>query len=257
MTAEREPTTGEEAPESVVWGVNTVLEILGDDPGRIAEIAILRSKTGPKIHEIVSLARTHRIKLRMVEKLPVSSGARSGAHQGVAARIIPFSYTSWEELLRRIQGLTDPVLLAADCVQDPHNLGALLRSAAAAGVVGVITTKDRSAPLSGTVAKVSAGAITRLPVCRVTNLTTALQDLKRLGFWIFGAAAHVELSLYKADFRGPVCLVMGGEGSGIRPLVRKQCDLLISIPMQREMESLNVSVAAAVILFEIARQRKA
>ena len=145
--------------------------------------------------------------------------------------------------------------MACDSIQDPPNLGAIIRSAQAAGVNQLIVTRERSAPLGGTAEKSSAGAMSRVNICRVTNLSEALKKIKNAGGWIFGAVKDDEAqSIYHTDFNLPVCLVVGNEGSGLRPLVKRHCDVLVSIPMAGEIDSLNSSVAAAVILFEMLRQ---
>ena len=181
------------------------------------------------------------------------------AHQGVLALGDPVSVLPLADLLAVVQvdpqPTPPPTVLVLDNLQDPQNVGAIMRSALAAGVTGIIIAKDRSAPLRGAVAKASAGAIAHLRVCQVTNLPAALQQLKKAGLWVFGTTKDANLSLYDADFNGPLCLVMGSEEKGLRPLVRKQCDFLVSIPMQGGLDSLNASTAAAVVLFEIVRQR--
>lgn len=172
------------------------------------------------------------------------------------ARVQQIATVSLEALLADLEQSPDaPILLALDSIQDPHNLGAIIRSAAAVGVKAILLPKDRSAPLSGTVAKVAVGAMAHVTICSVTNLVSALKDLQGHGFWVFGAAGEANQTLYEADFAGKVCLVVGGEGKGLRPLVRSQCDHLVSIPMQHGLDSLNASVATGVILFEMARQR--
>jgi 23S rRNA (guanosine2251-2'-O)-methyltransferase len=163
-----------------------------------------------------------------------------------------------EQCARRIAAGEAVRLVVCDSLQDPHNLGAIIRSALAAGAAGAVVTRERSAPLGGTAAKASAGAMAHLPLCQVTNLVSALKDLKKAGFWIFGAVKEDEArSLYDTDLTVPCCLVVGSEGKGLRPLVRRECDLLVSIPMRTSLDSLNSSVAAAVILFEALRQNLA
>ena len=163
-----------------------------------------------------------------------------------------------EELLDDLEATAAavaPRLLALDSIQDPRNLGSILRSALAAGFGHVILTRDRSVPVTGTVARTSAGAVAHLKLCQVVNLAETLKLLKERGFWVFGAVVEPEAdSIYQADFSGPVCLVIGSEGKGIRPLVRRQCDHLVTIPMHAPFNSLNASAAAAVLLFEIARR---
>lgn len=241
-------------PNDLIWGIHPVYELLQASPRQIMEVRILAKSA--KLQEIIDLARDQQVPCQLVQTFPEIDGQQIN-HQGVLARIKPVPTMNLSELLKIAGPHTgQPLLLALDCVQDPHNFGAIIRSAAAAGVKGIIYPKDRSAPLSGTVAKVSVGAINRMNLCPVTNLVTALQKLQKEGFWVFGAAGEAAQSIYQTDFKGPVCLVIGGEGKGIRALVRRQCDFLVSIPMHGGMESLNASIAAAIIMFEIIRQQR-
>jgi 23S rRNA (guanosine2251-2'-O)-methyltransferase len=149
-----------------------------------------------------------------------------------------------------------PLLLALDSIQDPHNLGAIIRSAVAAGVNGIILPRDRSVSITGTVIRISAGAVYHIDICMVTNLVSSIKSLKKNGIWIFGTTKDGARPIYDIDLTLPACLVIGSEGKGMRPLVAKQSDLLITIPMQSSLDSLNASVAAGIILFEIVRQRR-
>jgi len=245
-------------PQDLLWGINTVREALEKSPRNVQEVLVQRGKAGPKYQEIIDLARTKNIRLRFVEsnRLGVPSLCK---HQGVVARHAPTEFLTLDELL---EGLETPSeyshqrLLVLDSIQDPHNLGAVFRSALAAGFRSVILTRERSAPLSGTVSKTSAGAVSQLRICQVVNLSETLKILKNKGFWIYGTVAESEAaSVYDTDFTAPLCLVVGSEGKGIRPLVRKHCDHLVTIPIQGDFDSLNVSVAAAVIMFEIVRRQ--
>lgn len=242
--------------EGLIWGLNPVLEALrnaGQNGGRgVHELRVARGKSGPRVQEAVDLARSLGVPLRFVpeERLSVPKGAR---HQGVAARLAETAFFDLDELLPDAQG---GPLLVLDCILDPHNLGSIMRSALAAGFVHIILPKDRSAPLGGTAAKSSAGALHHLKLCRVANLAETLQTLKERGYWNFGAVADPSAaSLYATDFPASTCIVIGGEGKGIRPLVQKRCDALFTIPMPGRFNSLNASAAAAVILFEFARRR--
>lgn len=238
----------------LIWGIHPVLELLHHTPESIIELRLLKA-TLAKAEEIIALADEAGIPYHIADR-PFPGTPEQAALQGVQARIKPMATISLPELLALRREASRPsLILALDTIQDPHNFGAMIRSASAAGALGLIFTKDRSAPLSGTVAKVSTGAIAHLPLCPVTNMATALQRLKEEGFWIFGAEGRAEQTIYRADFDGPVCLVIGGEKNGIRPLVKKQCDFLLSIPMHSGLDSLNASVAAAIILFEIVRQQ--
>ncbi|RJX29506.1 MAG: 23S rRNA (guanosine(2251)-2'-O)-methyltransferase RlmB [Desulfurivibrio sp.] len=240
--------------DQLVWGIHPVYEMLAARPRAIHEILIEKGKTGRKLQDIIELARRQQVKVKFTPQLRLA-GSRQMNHQGVIARIMPFATMAEEEFLSLLAQAGTPFVLALDSIQDPHNLGAIIRSASAAGVTGLIVPKDRSAPLSGTVAKISAGALAHLPVCQSTNLVRMLQRLKEQGVWIYGTIKEGGVSIYQTDFSGPLCLVIGGEGKGIRPLVQEQCDFKVTIPMQREMDSLNASVAAGIIMFEIVRQK--
>lgn len=245
-----------ELPQDLLWGINTVREALKKSPRNIQEVLVLKGKAGPKYQEIIDIARSENIKLRFVDSRRLGVPSRCN-HQGVVARQAEAQFLSFEELLKGMEN-ADPAerrLLVLDSIQDPHNLGAILRSALAAGFSSVILTRERSAPLSGTVSKTSAGAVSQMQICQVVNLSETLKTLQQKGFWIYGAVAeHGATSIYETDFATPMCLVVGSEGKGIRPLVKKQCDHLITIPIQGDFDSLNVSVATAVIMFEIVRR---
>lgn len=239
----------------LIWGMHPVLELLNSSPHKIIELRFLKSNQG-KVQELIQLAEQEGIPYHFAEN-PFPGTPEQATLQGVQARIKPVTTITLNDLLATHQQSAAPALiLALDTIQDPHNFGAMIRSASAAGAIGILYTKDRSAPLSGTVAKVAVGAIAHLPLCPVTNMASALQQLKDAGFWIFGAEGTAEQTIYQTKFDGPVCLVIGGERNGIRPLVKKYCDFLVSIPMHSGIDSLNASVAAAVILFEIVRQQR-
>ena len=181
-----------------------------------------------------------------------------GRHQGVALQLKPFEYVSLEALLetRAFRSPEKAFFLILDSVSDPRNFGAILRSADAAGCQGVIVPKDRACPVTGVVHKASAGALASVPVCQVTNLARTIQQLKKAGVWVFGLGAEGTGSLFGEDLCGDLALVVGCEGKGLRPNIRKQCDVVLSIPMSGSVSSLNVSVAAAIALFEVVRQRR-
>lgn len=247
--------------EDLLWGVHPVLEAMQHHPRRLSEILIQRGRAGTKYQEIIDLARAHSVRLRFVDadRLGVPGHC---PHQGVVARQAAIQLLALPDLLASAQDAAEaknslPLLLVLDSIQDPRNLGAILRSALAAGFTSVLLTRDRSAPLSGTVARTSAGAINQLQIGQVVNLAEALKEIRAQGYWVFGAVLDpAAISLYAADLRVPLCLVIGSEGKGIRPLVRKQCDQLITIPMEGDFDSLNVSVAAAIIMFEALRQQR-
>lgn len=243
--------------DDLVWGIHPVLELLRSSPELVAELSVQKGRGGLKVEEIVASARRAGVKVRFVERLRLA-GMAAETHQGVAARRLPAPLFDLDGLLDRLrpEAAGPPLLLALDSIQDPHNLGAIIRSAVAAGVDGVIVTRERSAPLGGTALKTSAGALSRAAVCQVVNLAASLKTLQRRGFWIVGTSgAPGTPSLYASDLDGPLCVVIGGEGKGMRPLVERHCDRLVAIPMQGGLDSLNASVAAGVVLFEIVRRR--
>jgi 23S rRNA (guanosine2251-2'-O)-methyltransferase len=246
--------------EDLLWGIHPVFESLEKEPERITEIILQKDKRGGKIEGIVEMARLNNIKLTFTELIHLTGeGSSQVRHQGVVARKSETSLADFatflEEMTGKIEEGNRVRLMICDCLQDPHNLGAIIRSALASGAAGVIVTRERSAPLGGTAAKASAGAISHIAICQVTNLVAALKDLKKAGFWIFGAVKESGAqSLYATDLTVPACFVIGSEGKGLRPLVKRECDVLISIPMTGTLDSLNSSVAAAVILFEARRQ---
>jgi 23S rRNA (guanosine2251-2'-O)-methyltransferase len=246
--------------DDLLWGTHPVVEALTQQADRVTEVILVKDRHGKKQDEIVTLARDAGIKVSFVSALRLTGeGASQVRHQGVLARISASSLMDFEEMVAKFaarvrQGET-PRIIVCDTLQDPHNLGAIIRSALASGVSGVVLTRERSAPLGGTAAKSSAGAMSHIDISQVTNLSSALQKLKNAGAWIFGAVKEdAAQSLYATDLRLPACIVVGSEGKGIRPLVKKECDVLVSIPMVGNLDSLNSSVAAAVIMFEALRQ---
>jgi len=242
--------------DDLIWGINAVREAL--ETRSLGELAVQKGKGGPRIQGIISRARGQGVRVRFVEsaRLGVPSGAR---HQGVVGRRSAVAFLSLDRLLDHLSRQPDEVsrLLILDCIQDPGNFGSILRSALAAGFRYIIVPRQRSAPVSGTVARTSAGAVAHLRFCRVGNLVEAMKSLKECGFWVYGAVSSGDAaSIYETDFSGKIALVVGSEGKGIRPLVQQHCDHLITIPMQSDFDSLNVSVAAAIIMFEMVRDRR-
>ncbi len=240
-----------------VVGLNAVASSIEHDAEHVREVLVEAGGKNARVTEIEENARRKGIDVRRVGTQALDGVAGGVRHQGVAARYA--AVKTWDEnelasLVEAAEGKA--LLLVLDGVQDPHNLGACLRSAAAAGATAVVIPKDKSATVNATVRKTSAGAADRLPVVAVTNLSRCLRDLQKLGVWIYGLAGEAETSLYAQDLRGNVALVLGGEADGLRRLTREHCDGLVKIPMPGEIESLNVSVAAGVTLFEAVRQRQ-
>ena len=249
--------------DDILYGIHPVVEALTEEPEKVVEVILRKDRHGAKLAEIIDLARRNRVKLTFVSALKLTGeGAAHVRHQGVVAKMSEVSLLPFEVLLDKFHNLIDqgenPRFIICDSLQDPQNLGAIIRSAHASGMAGVVITQEKSAPLGGSAAKASAGALSHINIAQVTNLATALQQLKKAGAWIFGAVKESESqSLYQTDLRLPSCFVVGSEGKGIRPLVRKHCDVLISIPMVGTLDSLNSSAAAAVIMFEALRQNLA
>jgi 23S rRNA (guanosine2251-2'-O)-methyltransferase len=240
-----------------IWGIHPVMELLRSQPGRIKKIVLFQETKSERLEILAEMARRAGCLLE-VDPGFTQAGLERAVHQGVAALVHPVAPLSLEELLQKhAADEQEPFYLALDCLQDPHNLGAIIRSAAAAGVSGILLPKDRSVPVTATAYKVSAGTIFSVDLCQVTNLAGSLQTLKKEGIWVFGAEGSAPRTIYQQEFRLPLCLVIGGEGKGLRQLVRRCCDLLLSIPLSDKVESLNASTAAAITLFEVVRQRRA
>ena len=249
------PGAGEEEGRPL-FGRNPVLELLRSGSRRVEEIAILAEGRGPALHELLGLAKRQGVKISFRSRDQLTAIAGDPHHQGVVARVAGASYASLGDLLGIPPSRGEPpFFLALDQVQDPRNLGAVLRSAEATGVHGLIVPKHHAAGLTGAAAKSAMGAADLVPVARETNLVQALEALKREGIWIVGAMPAGGKLPWEMDLRGPLCLVLGGEREGLRPLVARTCDLLVSLPMRGRLGSLNVSAAAAVLCYEVLRQR--
>jgi 23S rRNA (guanosine2251-2'-O)-methyltransferase len=241
--------------DELIYGINPVTEALRGDR-RAFELFVCGGGHDRRVEKLLSLAADKGVAVRQREKGDLTRLCGTAYHQGVALRVESFPYAELADVLEnwRASGGSG-LLLVLDGIQDPHNLGALIRSAACAGAHGVIIPKDRAAGITAVVEKASAGAIETIPVTRVANIAQTLDELKRDGFWIYGSAGDAAQSLYRQDFTGHVALVIGGEGEGIRPLVRKKCDVLVAIPLKGGIASLNASVAGGIMLFEAVRQR--
>jgi len=245
----------EEEPRPL-FGRNPVLELLRAGGRQVEEIAILAEGRGPALHELLGLAKRRGVKISYRTRDQLTAMAGDPHHQGVVARIAGASYVSLGDLLEIPGARAEaPFFLALDRIQDPRNLGAVLRTAEATGVHGVVVPKHHAAGLTGAAAKSAMGAAELVPVARETNLVQALEVLKKEGVWAMGAVPAGGKLIWQADLTGPLCLVLGGEGEGLRPLVAKTCDFLVSLPMSGRLGSLNVSAAAAVLCYEVLRQR--
>ena len=243
---------------SWIAGINAVASALEHDIERVHEVLVEAGGKNPRLADIEDKARRNDISVRRVPLQSLDGIAGGLRHQGAIARYEapkPVEESSLPGLLEAANGKA--LLLVLDGVQDPHNLGACLRSAAAARVTAVIIPKDKAVQVNATVRKTSAGAADSIPVIRATNLARCMRDLQQLGVWIYGLAGEASASLYAIDLRGNVALALGGEADGMRRLTREHCDQLVKIPMPGDTESLNVSVATGVSLFEAVRQRQA
>jgi 23S rRNA (guanosine2251-2'-O)-methyltransferase len=217
-------------------------------------IVIARGRHGERVEAVVQLARSKSVPVRFEDRLQIDRLAGTREHQGIAALAAAKPALELEDLLaaKTPQGL----LVLLDGIEDPHNLGAIVRTALAAGANGVVIPERRAAGLTDTVERASAGALAHLPVARVKNLVRAMEEMKEAGYWLIGLDERAEKKYTEADFSGQVGIVLGGEGEGLHELTRKRCDFLVSIPTSGPVRSLNVSVAAGVVLFEVVRQRQ-
>lgn len=244
-----------------IYGLVPVVEALRAGRRTISKIVIATSVQPSRLNELIQLARGQKVTLERRDRRDLDEFAKGGNHQGVIALLSgsdvggrkTAGYFDAEELLDNISGT--PFLVLLDCIEDPHNLGAILRTCECAGVDGIFLPEHRSAGLTETVAKISAGAIEYVKVSKVTNLVTLINELKQRGIYVVGVEGGMETVYTEVDMAVPLALVMGSEGKGVRRLVKEKCDALISIPMLGKINSLNVSVATGVVLFEAQRQR--
>ena len=241
-----------------IYGIHAVDNLLRRSPERIVSLSVQRDRKDKRMQSLIDLAANQGIAVKSLSKRDLDALV-SDRHQGVVAEITGGAASTQmteAELLAMVESIDAPLLLVLDGVTDPHNLGACLRSADAAGVQAVITPKDNSADLNAAARKVASGAAESIPLIRVTNLVRTLEALKQRGIWIIGTAGEAGQSLYQQDFTIPCALVMGAEGPGMRRLTREACDFLVHLPMAGDVSSLNVSVATGVCLFEAVRQRQ-
>jgi 23S rRNA (guanosine2251-2'-O)-methyltransferase len=244
---------------SVVYGVNSVLEALRAGKRSIDSITILESARPDRLKLLLDLARQHRVPVHRVPRLDLDRNLGEVRHQGVMARIAAARYTDADELIEtlasRVGGSDPPLALGLDSIEDPRNMGSILRTAECAGVHGVFIPERRAAGLTDVVAKVAAGALEYVPVARVTNLVRLIEQLKERNIWVVGAAGDVQQTYTEWDWRLPSAIILGNEGQGLHRLVRENCDTLVRIPVLGHLESLNVSVAAGILMYEARRQR--
>jgi 23S rRNA (guanosine2251-2'-O)-methyltransferase len=238
----------------LIFGANPVKESLQGTRG-VFNLYVQISATDHRVEKIIKLAEDRGVAVHRREKIDLTKMCASSHHQGIALEVEPFRYADLDDLLAVVeQSGSTGFLLVLDGIQDSHNLGALIRTAACAGAHGVIIPKDRACSITAAAEKASAGAVETIPVAMVTNIARSLETLKKSGYWSYGLAGESKQSVYGVAFSGNIALVIGSEGEGIRPLVRKQCDVVMSIPHYGGVGSLNASVAGGIAMFEVARK---
>lgn len=244
-----------ELPEDMVAGRNAVMEALKGSRS-VNKLIIANGSTEGSIKEIIAVAKEKGVNIQYWDRSKLDSIARGIRHQGVLAQVAPVQYAELEDILQVAKDRNEPpFIVLLDELEDPHNLGAILRTADAAGVHGVLIPKHRSCPLSATVAKTSAGAVEHVPVARVGNLVQTIKKLKQEGLWV--AAADMDgKDYYDTDLTGPLLLIIGSEGQGVGRLVKEQCDFVVRIPMVGKINSLNASVAGSILMYEAMKQRR-
>lgn len=239
----------------VICGINPVLEVFHSHPAMLEKVIVAEGRGGQEVQKIVKLAADHGVPVELCGREKVDKLALRQVHQGILGLCREHAYATVDDVIAsRREGAKYDLVILLDSVTDPQNLGSIIRTAHCCGANGIIIPQNRAASVTASVAKASAGASYLLPTAMVVNLVRTIEYLKKKGFWIYGAEAATDCDIYSLDYEGPIGLVMGSEGQGIRPLVRKTCDYLISIPMRGQIASLNVAVATGVILCEIIRK---
>ncbi|MDR6983213.1 23S rRNA (guanosine2251-2'-O)-methyltransferase [Rheinheimera pacifica] len=239
----------------LVFGIHAVGALLQRAPQDVLELFVMKDRDDKRMQPLIQQARQNGVSVQFCNRKTMDDMV-GGQHQGIIAKARLQSSGSEADLAAIVEQQEKPFILILDGVTDPHNLGAILRSADAAGVHAVVSPKDRSVKLTSVVRKVACGAAESVPFITVTNLARTLRELQDAGVWVVGTAGETDTSIYQADFKGPLALVLGAEGEGLRRLTRETCDSLVKIPMFGTVSSLNVSVAAGICLFEAVRQRQ-
>lgn len=238
-----------------IVGRNAVREALRS--GRtIQRLFITNDKVQGSLQEIIGLAKDKGIELRRVDDKQLSKYADGVVHQGVVALAAPVKFADLGEVLQKWSSDKAPLLILLDGIEDPHNMGAIIRTAECCGATAVLIPKRHTAPINATVAKTSAGALESIPLVQVGNVAQTIEELKKQGFWVLGAHMEGQQTLYQADLTSPLVLVIGNEGKGLSRLTKERCDFLVTIPMYGRINSLNASVAAAILMYEAVRQRQ-
>jgi 23S rRNA (guanosine2251-2'-O)-methyltransferase len=246
--------------EELVFGIHAINALISSAPERFIEVWLLKGREDDRIMPIINLARKYGISVQMVQRKFLDEKSEGEQHQGIVARVQPgkiFTENDLDDIIEAAEKKDiPPFILILDGVTDPHNLGACLRNADAAGVQAIVVPKDNAARLTPTVRKVAVGAAEYVPLVQVTNLARTMKHLQEKGVWIVGTAGETDTCLYDVKLSGPMALVMGAEGKGMRRLTRENCDQLVKLPMAGNVSSLNVSVATGICLFEMVRQRQ-
>ncbi|MBD2360264.1 MULTISPECIES: 23S rRNA (guanosine(2251)-2'-O)-methyltransferase RlmB [unclassified Anabaena] len=249
------PIEERDSDNDMIYGRHPVLSALENQRELNRIWVTSRLRYDPRFHNLILKAKENGTVIDEVEPKRLDQITDQANHQGIAAQIAPYSYIELHELIEQAKSVNDPVIVVADGITDPHNLGAIIRTAEAIGSQGLIIPQRRASGITSTVVKVAAGALENFPVARVINLSRTLEELKEAGFWIYGTAADGSEPLHTVSFRGPIVLVVGSEGEGLSMLTQRSCDVLVSIPLLGKTPSLNASVASGMALYEIFRQR--
>lgn len=252
---DREQKQEEKMYEDIIEGRNSVLEVLASDRD-INKILVQKGERHGSINKIIAIAKEKRIVTVETEKSKLDMMSETKNHQGVIAIVPPFNYCEVEDILNLAKTKNeDPFIVMLDGIEDPHNLGSIIRTAETAGVHGIIIPKRRAASVNATVSKTSAGAVEHMKIARVNNLNDTIRYLKEEGLWIFGTDMETKTEYYNQDLKGPICIVIGSEGFGMSKLVKENCDGLVKIPMKGKITSLNASVSAGIVIYEALKQR--
>ena len=236
----------------VTYGRNSVMEFLR--AGKVRQIYLKSGRHDERLQEILEEAKSRAVPIKEVEEEELDSMSGGVVHQGIAALLFPYEYQDMNAVIKKWEG-KDPIFILLDGVEDVRNLGAIVRTAECAGAACVLLPNHKSSPVTAAAMKTAAGAFAYLPVCRIGNIQQTLKYLKEKGFWVVGTDMDGESLYYEANLKGPLVIVMGAEGKGMSPLTRRMCDLCVRIPMKGKVSSLNVSVAAALLLYEAVKQR--
>ena len=255
----KSPARSSSANQELLYGVNPLLEALRAGDRVPSEIVVAEGVRDERLRELIELARIRNVTVKRAPRTSIDRAVGNTHHQGVMARIAAARYADADDLLSsiatRVGSKNEPLVVVLDGVEDPRNLGAILRTSECAGVDGVFVPERRAAGLTDAVAKAAAGAVEHVPIARATNLSRLIEQLKERNVWVVGSAADAAMNYTEWDWTRPSAVVLGGEGAGLHRLVRENCDVLVRIPVQGRIESLNVSVAAGIILYEALRQR--